>query len=366
MKPRQNGHALEAVFIMEQHIGHRSYYLNLRRHIDLQSKVQARWVEVTYEQNGVFGTALKLLPKRLGGPLAGSSQEIQGLRRPYDIAVFNTQVPAALSLGRANRKPAVLCLDITPLQYDQMAALYHHPTDPSKLVRRIKHNANCRLLGNAARLLPWSSWVRDSLVADYQVDPAKIEILPPGVDLDFWKPDGNRRGSLPRILFVGGDFHRKGGALLLEAFQALAPGTAELVLVTRSELPARPGVRVYNHMQPNSPELIQLYQSCDIFVLPTQAEAFGIAAVEACAAGLPVIATRVGGLRDIVLDAENGYLVPGQDPGALTRRLKTLIADPDLRRSLGQKSRQHANLHFDARKNTARMLEILMEIVCHE
>lgn len=366
MKTLHNGRSLRATFLMEQHIGHRSYYLNLRRYIDLQSEVQASWVEVTYEQNGVLGTALKMLPKRLSGPLAGSSQVIQGLRRPYDIAVFNTQVPAALSLGRARRRPAVLCLDITPIQYDQMADLYQHPTDRFELVRRLKHNANHRLLGNADRLLPWSSWVRDSLVADYHVDPAKIEVLPPGVDLDFWVPDENRRGSLPRILFVGGDFHRKGGALLLEAFQALAPRSAELVLVTRSELPAIPGVRVYNHLQPNSPELIQLYQSCDIFVLPTQAEAFGIAAVEACAAGLPVIATRVGGLRDIVLDGENGYLVPVQDPGTLTRRLEALITDPEMRRRLGLKSRQHASHHFDARKNAARMLEILVEIVSHE
>jgi glycosyltransferase involved in cell wall biosynthesis len=366
MKSLNNSRTLQAVFVMEQHIGHRSYYLNLRRHIEPQPGVHARWVEVTYEQNGIIGTALKLLPSRLRGPLVGSSQVIQGLRQPYDIAVFNTQVPAALSLGRANRKPAVLCLDITPVQYDQMATHYQHPTDRFELVRRFKHNANRRLLQNAARLLPWSSWVQDSLETDYEVNPEKIEILPPGVDLAFWKPDESRRSSLPRILFVGGDFYRKGGEVLLDAFQSLQPGRAELVLVTRTELPIRPGMRVYNHMQPNSPELIQLYQSCDIFVLPTQAEAFGIAAVEASAAGLPVIATRVGGLRDIVLEGENGYLVPVQDPGTLARRLEVLIGDPDLRRRLGHKSRQHASLHFDACKNAARMSEILVEIVSHE
>ena len=366
MKSLNNGRTLQAVFVMEQHIGHRSYYLNLRRHIDPQPGVRARWVEVTYEQNGVIGTALKLLPPRLRGPLIGSSQVIQGLRQPYDIAIFNTQVPAALSLGRANRKPAVLCLDITPVQYDQMAALYHHPTDRFELVRRFKHNANRRLLQNAARLLPWSSWVQDSLETDYGVNPEKIEILPPGVDLEFWKPDESRRSSLPRILFVGGDFYRKGGEVLLDAFQSLQPGSAELVLVTRTELPIRPGMRVYNHMQPNSPELIQLYQSCDIFVLPTQAEAFGIAAVEACASGLPVIATRVGGLSDIVLDGETGYLVTAQDAGMLARRLNELIDNASKRRAFAERSRRHASKHFDAYKNATRMLEILVEILRDE
>jgi glycosyltransferase involved in cell wall biosynthesis len=198
------------------------------------------------------------------------------------------------------------------------------------------------------------------------VNPEKIEILPPGVDLDLWKPDESQRSSLPRILFVGGDFYRKGGEVLLEAFRSLRPGEAELVLVTRSQVPEMQGVRVYNHLQPNSPELIQLYQSCDIFVLPTQAEAFGIAAVEACAAGLPVIATRVGGLSDIVLDGETGYLVVAQNSGALANRLNELIDNASRRRAFGERSRRHASKHFDAHKNAARMLEILVEIVRDE
>jgi glycosyltransferase involved in cell wall biosynthesis len=166
-----------------------------------------------------------------------------------------------------------------------------------------------------------------------------------------------------QILFVGGDLARKGGEDLLAAFRALAPGSAELHLVTRAPLPPEPGVRVYNDLRPNSPELIALYRACDLFVLPTKAEAFGIAAVEASAAGLPVIATAVGGLTDIVIDGETGLHMPPGDVAMLTRHLRLLIEDPALRRRLGLAARARAEARFDARVNAARIVDLLQEIV---
>ncbi len=349
---------------MEQHIGHRAYYENLRRGVEDLSGITTNWVEVTYSRSNVRNMFDSILPESLKGSLAGRAQVLEGLSGyPAEVVFFNTQVPAAL-VGRALKKPYVLATDITPRQYDGMAEAYGHKVDDFPLIAKYKHHTNRRLFAGAARLLPWSHWTASSLVEDYGVDPQRIEIVPPGVDLSFWQPNPEmRRNSKVRILFVGGDFERKGGPALLKAFRALPPGKAELALVTTSDVPQVPGVKVYRDMKPNTPELLALFQSSEVFVLPTHAEAFGIAAVEASAVGLPVIASAVGGIADIVLQCQTGYLIDPGDVVALAIRLRQLIDDQALRERFGYAARQRAETNFDSHHNAMRIIKTMSETI---
>lgn len=354
---------IRVTFVMEQHIGHRAYYENLRQFIDQSHDIEATWVPVTYEDQGNFWERLPLLPQSIRGTLNGRAEARAGLRQyAADLALFNTQVPAALAGRLVRRQPYILSTDITPIQYDQMAEHYGHSPDRFRLLSHYKWRANRTLFQGAARILPWSSWVRDSLIQDYGVDPARVEVVSPGVNLETWRPADGRPGNGPmRILFVGGDLYRKGGDVLLQAFRHLPTGAAELVLVTRTQIEPEQGVSVYHHLQPNSAELIHLYQTADVFVLPTKAEAFGIAAIEASAMGMPVIATAVGGITDIVIPDVTGFLVPPNDVAILAERLQQLVTDAALRRRLGSSARQRAEAMFDARRNTARIVKILQE-----
>lgn len=353
---------LRATFVTERHLGHDTYYQNLRQSIDGNDQIEATWLPVTYEHPASLGHRLPLLPSHIRGTLQGRAQIRAGLARcASDVVFYNTQVPAALAGKLRHRHPYVVSTDLTPIQYDQLGHLYGHRPDRIGPLKAYKHAVNTHLFRNAAKLLPWSTWARDSLIADYAVDSDKIEVLPPGVDLQRWTPR-HKDGTGPlRMLFVGGDFYRKGGQLLLDAFRALPPGTAELFLVTRSEIPNDHGITVYRDMQPNAPELIKLFQSCDLFVLPTEAEAFGIAAVEASAAGLPVIATAVGGLRDIVLDGETGFLLQPGDVHGMRECLSLLAQDGHRRIQMSRAARSHAEMHFDARQNACRLVTILRE-----
>lgn len=355
--------ALRATFLMEQHIGHRTFYQNLRRFASVDPRIQAQWVEVSYHQPDGALERSRLVPARLKGTLRGIQQTRSGLAAsPAKVAFFNTQVPSVFVLDRLKALPCVVCTDITPLQYDGLAQAYGHQPDTNRLLKAFKHSANRAVFQRAAAVVGWSSWVRDSLLSDYGVPQEKIHVIPPGIDLETWSPDPAYQSDQERarILFVGGDFTRKGGPTLLEAFRRLDPAAAELHVVTREEVPPTPGVTVYHGMTPNSPELIRLYRRCDLFALPTQAEAFGIAAIEALACGLPVIASHVGGLADVVEDGFNGRLVAPGDSQALAQALqeftKARAAWPEMR----LRARTAAEQRFDARKNAARIVSLLL------
>lgn len=93
-------------------------------------------------------------------------------------------------------------------------------------------------------------------------------------------------------------------------------------------------------------EVIDLLLGCDVFVLPSRAEPFGIVLAEAMMAGRPVVATRVGGIPEVVDDGETGFLVEPDDPAELADALGRLAANPRLRRELGEAGRRRAETHF--------------------
>jgi len=90
----------------------------------------------------------------------------------------------------------------------------------------------------------------------------------------------------------------------------------------------------------------------DIFVMPSIEEGFPIAALDAMAAGLPVIATSVGGVPELVEDAKTGWLVPPRDSEALASRLRLLFCNPELRLSMGAAGYARVRDHFSAAKMT--------------
>ncbi|NNJ11108.1 glycosyltransferase family 4 protein [Chloroflexales bacterium ZM16-3] len=303
------------------------------------------------------------LSSHMRGTLQGAIQVRHALSsEDYDVAFFNTQVPAALADSRLWQRPFVIATDITPIQYDVMASKYGHVPDQIGPVANYKHRVNVAALRGAARVLPWSKWARDSLVSDYGVAADRVDIVPPGVDLGLWRAVRRRPEGPLRILFVGGDFERKGGATLLAAFRSLPSGMAELHLVTRATISSEEGVYLYNAMRPNSPELIALYHASHVFVLPTDAEAFGIAAIEASAAGLALITTAVGGLRDVVSDGRTGFFIPPRDPETLGERLRTLAGNPSLREMMGRAARARAEQLFSAQRNAARVIAHLRDV----
>lgn len=356
--------APNVVFALEQVLGHVSLAQTIKRFAG-ETGIRPEFVDVTFHRRG--GIVEKLpLPSYVRGALRARLEVRAGLRGQMpDAFVFNTQKPAVLCPDYLRAVPSLISLDVTPQQYDAMADLYDHDADRPGPVRSLKHAMNRRTFHAAQRLLPWSNWVKRSLIDEYGVPAERIVVIPPGADTERWSPAPRIAGDgVVRLLFVGGNFERKGGALVLDWFRS-APETArcELHLVTRDPVPPGERVHVHNNMTNNSKELIDLARRCDVFVLPTQADCFSIASIEAMAAGLPVVTTDVGGIADIVTTGENGMLIPPSDPRALADALRPLVTDAELRARMGAAGRARAVSAFDARKNVHRTVDEVLGVL---
>ena len=180
---------------------------------------------------------------------------------------------------------------------------------------------------------------RDSVLTRYGQPAHKVVTVGGGANFtpDPSLVDRRRAESpaVPTILFVGKDFERKGGDLLVEAARSLRQEGLEfrlLIVGCRVDLDA-PGVEVLGPIHARD-ELWDLYRGADIFCLPARWEPYGLVVQEAMAAGLPVVVSRTGELPSIVADA--GIVVDGHGADAIAAALRPLLLNGDLRSSLGR------------------------------
>ncbi len=370
-------------FALEYSLGHITHAQNLKAALAANGQggkiISPTYVDLPYA--GMTGAWTRLPGVRSNWSLRASLGAYLGLR-PHaarlDGALFHTQVTSLLSAGFMRRVPSVISLDATPLQYDALGAFYGHTPSGNARVEALKKSLNIRAFNAARALVTWSEWAKDSLVQDYGIAPDKITVIPPGIDIALWD---NRVGpqkdtSVVRLLFVGGDFERKGGTALLDAWKRLPEAvrrTIRMDVVTRTWPEAEEramraergedlaGVVVHRGVEPNSPVLRELFRQADLFVFPTRGDCLPLAVLEALAAGLPVITTRVGALPEAVRHQETGWIVPVDDSEALAGAMMTLIQETTLRRTLGAQARTTARERFDASRNYQALIQVVAQ-----
>lgn len=360
-------------FVLEQALGHVTHADNIKAVITSDHSIAPAWCPIPF---AVTGIASRIPGYNSNWTVRAGVRARRALRHanregPLDALFVHTQVPGVLIPDWLRRVPSVVSIDATPAQYDALGEFYsHRPGHPR--VEKVKWGANKRCFDGAEALVSWSAWAKASLVEHYGVPADKVTVIPPGVWFDKWARTGGEPSDddVIRILFVGADLERKGGATLMLAFRKLrdhfgAAGSGrtpvELHLVTKSDVTSEPGVFVHLGMSPNAPELLDLYRRCHIFCLPTRADMLAMVLCEAGAAGLPLVSTAVGGIPEIVRDGETGLLVPPDDVRALAAALSRLVEDPTLRRGLGANAAALVEERFDARKNAKRLVELLKQ-----
>ncbi len=207
-----------------------------------------------------------------------------------------------------------------------------------------------------------STYVNQILQTREQIHPNKIIIIPNGIvtreyELSRTRPKGwPDVGQGPVLGTVGRLAPEKGHLLLIEAlsilrqngvvFYALMIGDGILKdeLIQKTKIQHLEDCISWVGSQNNVPDWLPFF---DLFVLPSQWEGISLALLEAMAAGLPVIATSVGGTPEVIKNGETGLLVPPSNPHALAAAIQKMIENPSLSREMGQAGKRHCQQNYD-------------------
>ena len=231
----------------------------------------------------------------------------------------------------------------------------------------------------ADRVIAVSAQMRDDILRHFHVDPGRVTVLHNGVDAEAFART-ERRDALdrhgvraPYALFVGRISEQKGIFQLLEAARSLpagvqlvlcasSPDTPELLARLEVAVAGRPEIHWINAMVP-VPEVVQLYSHAAVFVCPSIYEPFGLINLEAMACGTPVVASRVGGIPEVVVDGETGRLVEPGDVAALGQALREVLADPARARRMGEAGRRRVEAHFSWDRIADRTMTVYREAI---
>lgn len=351
--------AVRALFVNSGILGHRAVAALFRETLDLAASIDATHIDLSRDltlgdrilrrffslplapRSGFFGNLdLRRWREELNVGLLAARRIGQAERsNRFDVLHFHTQAAAYASLARMKRTPSIVSIDAT----QQLASL-----EAGSALARLTYRPNivhdgC-VFARAAAITATSEWAARDLAAHYPACADRVHVMPYPVraiaDAGWVYERASSSGSRPvRVLFVGGDFPRKGGPDLVDAWREGGfSDRATLDLVTDwplSDADLPNGVRVVRGIAPHTPAWLDLWRRADLFVMPTRHEAFGMVFQEAAAAGLPAIGTRINAVPEIVVDGITGVLVGPGDRDGLVRALRALVGSADLRQRLG-------------------------------
>jgi glycosyltransferase involved in cell wall biosynthesis len=201
---------------------------------------------------------------------------------------------------------------------------------------------------------------RQSLVADYGINPSRITVVGGGLNFET-PPELGKPSPDPTILFVGKDFERKGGDRLVRAFERvrIEVPQATLHLVGVSGRFDVPGVVVHGKIF-NREHLAELYRAARVFCLPSRYEPYGLVLLEAMAHGIPCVGSACESIPEILDDGRAGLVVADSGPAPLADALLELLTDYDRALELGAAGRGWVERSLTWDHVVARMVPVVV------
>lgn len=218
--------------------------------------------------------------------------------------------------------------------------VWHHYKDTERGIKEYEE---------ADYIIVPSTFVKKGFI-DENVDPNKVLLVSPGIDLRYFYKIP-KHDKVFRIIFCGGISHRKGVIYLLEAVSSLKLKNTELWLIGAVDEKMRNTLNKYEDYFKHigfvaNYELYKYFSQGNIFVLPSLEDSFGKVIVEAMACRLPVIVTTNTAAEDVVREGIDGYIIPIKDVEALKKRILYLFENQDIASQMGEAAEKRARGNF--------------------
>ena len=219
---------------------------------------------------------------------------------------------------------------------------------------------------NAEFIFTTNENARKSLIDHYGVPPERIKTVGYGLTIEG---PGNfeKEYDGKTILFVGMDFERKGGFVLLDAFRQVRkeiPDAKLIIIGPNKDIYniKEPGVESLGHLS-DKHAIKDFYKKSSIFVMPSLCEPFGLVFLEAMAYKLPCIGTDRDAMPEIIQNGKNGFLVPMGDSQSLAEKIIFLLKNTSHMKQLGDHAQRYVREHFRWEKTTERIDDCLKNII---
>lgn len=293
--------------------------------------------------------------------LSSLADQVRGLLEGTGVdAVFCPGSHVACELGKDY--PVVFCADAP---FGAMRGFYDDFANMLPRYEKLGMQADDRALAHCAAAIYPSQWAADEAIAHHGADPSKVHVMPfganiedPGTHAVSAMIDKRMQSDVCRILFVGRDWARKGGDLVLDAAKLLRRDGIQVEIdfmgITQPpvDLPDWARCWLADRNQPDHARArLKAFEDATLVFTPSRAEAFGMTFCEAACYGLPSVSTDVGGIGGIVVDGETGALEPVDAPAErYALRIGEIVSKHDgyLNTSLAARKRYEERLNWDA------------------
>jgi len=414
----QAADAARSLFFVEYGMGHKTHLRFLEEHLDRDPRFDATlirlyWMDDLAEWLG----RLHLMPFWDGGldfwtwwVFQFKRQQVRYLLRRYDpanldLVYIHTQTAATSVLDLPRHVPAVVSIDLTWKLAFQESRYFNSP------LMRATLELERRIFERSDLVISFSDWAAASVIDDYRIPASKVKVVRNGVTLpppltglrnghapnghggNGFSPNGydvpahrlvsganghspnghasvNGNGhngtgdELLKLGFIGNGFIRKGGDLLLKVHQEHFADLAHLTLVTHD--PPKGLGKLRNVDIRTEVPWVELMTSVlpgfDLFVFPTRFDYSPYAVIEAMAAGVPVISTRVGAIPEMVEDGVGGFLIEANREAPLADRVSWALDNRSQLPAMGARGRERAVERYAAARNYPQLLDTLAEV----
>jgi glycosyltransferase involved in cell wall biosynthesis len=267
--------------------------------------------------------------------------KVRAAEKEGRTVLFQFISPAVFAYPAAHKQRTFIITDWTRKLYESIRGASMSPWWLTRIHSRVLNAQKC--------VLGVTDTVLGQIARDYNVPSSRLKKVAFPFDTGLFEASPQRHDREMRILFVGGNFYRKGGDLLLEWHLLRNYPEVKITVVSKSRIEHGPGVTVLQGVQFGTRQHLDLFKAHDLFVLPTRYDAYPMVLGEAAAAGLAIITSENAlGAHEVIEDSRNGFICRSKEE--LFEKLDRLHDDRDLLKSMKIESRLLMKTDFSEEK----------------